>query len=192
MYVDLVVNNRRATSSLSLSVEMESDFELLSTELNRLRDEAAQLPEDPCIVLSSGGETSYTDKQGLLLDVDHSADKLLPVMQGVDLSGIWASGRIYRGNANSAGNRHWFATDSFSLDCSLVNAQENMVKVTFAGSDWKQDEYEPSLLASIEKLKMLDSSSIKIKPGNYRTYIASAGVADLLNPLGFYSPPLAA
>jgi len=181
VHVDLVVNNRRATASLSLSGEMESDFERLSIELNRLRDEAAQLPEDPYIVLSSGGETSYTDKQGSLLDVEHSADKLLPVMQGVDLSGIWASGRIYRGNANSAGNRHWFATDSFFLDYSLVNVQEKMVKATFAGSDWKQDEYEQSLLASIEKLKMLDSPSIKIKPGNYRTYIASAGVADLLN-----------
>ena len=179
--LDLVVNNRRATGSLTLSVDLESDLELVLDELNRLREEAAQLPEDPYIVLSTGGENSRTDKHGQIPGAEESATKLLPAMQGVDLSGIWASGRIYRGNANSAGNHHWFATDSFSLDYSLVNAEEKMVKATFAGSDWVQQDYEKSLSASVEKLKMLDSPSIKIKPGNYRTYIASAGVADLLH-----------
>ncbi len=181
VYLDLVVNNRRATSSLTLSGDLEPDLESVLDELNRLREEAAQLPEDPYIVLSIGGETSRTDKHGEIPGAEDSAVKLLPAMQSADLSGIWASGRIYRGNANSAGNRHWFATDSFSLDYSLVNTEEKMVKATFAGSDWVQKDYEKSLSASIQKLKMLDSPSIKIKPGNYRTYIASAGVADLLH-----------
>jgi len=181
VYLDLVVDNRRATASLTLTGDIGFDVDAVQGELNRLREEVPQLPEDPYIVLPAGGETSHTSKQGVMLEADESTDKLLPVLQAVDLSGIWASGRVYRGNANSAGNRHWFATDSFSLDYSLVNAKEKMVKATFAGSDWKQDEYEQSLLASIEKLKMLDSPSIKIKPGNYRTFIASAGVADLLN-----------
>ena len=180
IYLDLIVNNRRATGSLTLSGDLKVDLDSVLDELNRLREETAQLPEDPYIVLSTGGENSRTDKNGKIPDAEDSAAKLLAAMQGVDLSGIWASGRIYRGNANSAGNRHWFATDSFSLDYSLVNAEEKMVKATFAGSDWVQQDYEKSLSASIQKLKMLDSPSIKIKPGNYRTYIASAGVADLL------------
>ncbi len=181
MSLDLVANQRRATGTLTLSTDIESDLEAVRDELFRLREEVELLPEDFCIVLPAGGEKSCTDMQGLLLAPGQAAEKLLPEMQGVDLSGIWASGRIYRGNANSAGSRHWFATDSFSLDYSLVNPQEKMVKVNYAGANWSQTDYQQVLSASKEKLRMLDSPSIKIKPGNYRTYIASAGVADLLN-----------
>ncbi|MCK4709809.1 MAG: TldD/PmbA family protein, partial [Gammaproteobacteria bacterium] len=107
--LDLIVNSRRATSSVTLCGDLATDIEDMGIELQRLREEVSLLPEDPYIVLPAGDETSRTDQQGLLLDAENSPDKLLPAMQGVDLSGIWASGRVYRGNANSVGSRHWFA-----------------------------------------------------------------------------------
>ena len=179
--LDLIVDNRRAASCVTLSGNLETDIEDMGAELQSLREEVSLLPEDPFIVLPAAEQTSRTDRQGKLLDEQFSPDKLLPAMQGIDLSGIWASGRLYRANANSSGSRHWFATDSFSLDYSLVNAEERMVKGNFAGSSWLGKDYEENLSASIEKLKMLNSPSIKIEPGNYRTFIASAGVSDLLN-----------
>lgn len=178
--LELTRHGRRCSSSLTLSGAMDVDREALENELNRLRDEVMQLPEDPFIVLPAGGQSSHTDQQGHLLPSAQSAGQLLPAMQGVDLSGIWASGRIYRGNANSAGSRHWFATDSFALDYSLVNADEKMVKATYAGASWDQADYEQFLASSIEQLKIMDRPSIRIKPGHYRTFIASAGVSDLL------------
>ena len=56
-----------------------------------------------------------------------------------------------------------------------------MVKATFAGSEWDQDKYERFMADSIKKLRMMEQSPKKIEPGEYRTYIASAGVADFLN-----------
>ena len=178
--LDLIHEQRRAEGSISLTGDLAGDLQEARMELARLREEVAQLPEDPYLVFPPADKKSRTDQRANLLDSTDGAEKLLPVMEEVDLSGIWASGRIVRGNINSAGSKHWFSTDSFSLDYSLLNAQEKMVKGTFAGSNWQQQSYEDFLSASIEKLKMMDRPSVKIKPGNYRTYIAPAGVSDLL------------
>ena len=99
-------------------------------------------------------------------------------MQGVDLTGIWASGDVFVGNANSTGQKNWFSTETFSLDYSLINPLKKMVKETYAGTHWNQSDYETFVNNSKEKLKMLNMESRKIDPGSYRTYIASAGVSD--------------
>ncbi len=178
--LELVADSRRATSSATLTGEREQDTAMVQQELERLRAEAALLPVDPYIVAPAAGETSHSDQSGDLPAAANVVGKLLPALEGVDISGIWASGRIYRANANSAGSRHWFASDSFSLDYSLVNPDEKMVKATYAGSEWNQADYEQSIAASQQKLALLDKPSIQLKPGNYRTYIAPAGVSDLL------------
>ena len=63
-------------------------------------------------------------------------------MQGADIAGIWASGFIFCGNANTLGQKHWFSTETFSLDCSLITKDEKMVKATFSDSNWDQNKYE--------------------------------------------------
>jgi predicted Zn-dependent protease len=179
--LDLLFNNRRVTGSLSLCGDFDIDIERAVNELVRLRSEVKQLPIDPFIVLPAGGQSSETICQGEFIDPEQTAQKLMQPMQGNDLSGIFASGTIYRGNANSAGSKHWFSSDSFSLDYSLINPQERMVKATCAGSNWSQTDYQKNLASSVEKLKLMGQSTIKLPPGNYRTFIASAGVSDLLD-----------
>jgi predicted Zn-dependent protease len=56
-----------------------------------------------------------------------------------------------------------------------------MVKATFAGSHWIQSEYDKYMADSIIKLRMMEKQPRKIEPGSYRTYIAPAGVADIIN-----------
>ncbi len=70
-------------------------------------------------------------------------------MDGVDLVGIWASGQIFRGNANSAGQKHWFETETFSLDYSIVTPDHKMVKGTYAGTAWDPVPYTPLTLPTI-------------------------------------------
>jgi len=177
---NLIRDGRRATSSISLSGDLERDFPASLEELLRLRAEVVQLPEDLYLVLPESQETSRESHQGPLLTASTSVDALLPPMQGVDLAGIWASGRVYKGSANSAGGYHWFDTDSYSLDYSLITPEEKMVKATFAGSSWKQAEYEAFLQDSIHKMELMKQPAVRIEPGSYRTFIASAGVADIL------------
>ena len=64
--------------------------------------------------------------------------QLCHISEGIDFVGIFANGKMYRGNANSLGQKHWFETNTFSLDYSLVTPKHQMVKGTFSGSDWNQ------------------------------------------------------
>ncbi len=176
----LINNERTCSGSFTLTGNITADEETAMEELNRLRDEVGTLPKDPFVVMPEDTGSSREEHNGSLLNEEEAVSALSPAMQGVDLAGIWASGRIFTGNANSAGQKHWFATDTFSLDYSLITPDERMVKGTFAGSHWDQSEYENNMAKSIAKLRMMEKPGKKIKPGVYRTYIAPAGVADIV------------
>lgn len=181
LLLNLMANNRQASATLTLSGDADIDRVEAQNELVRLRDELSQLPLDPFVVIPVGGQISHKVQRGDLLETEQSVEQIIAPMQGSDLSGILASGTIYRGNANSSGSKHWFESDSFSLDYSIINEQEKMVKSTYAAAKWSQSDYQNNLSSSLHKLQLLDQDSIKLEPGNYRTYIASAGVADILH-----------
>ncbi len=176
----LIKDERTCSGSFTLTGNISTDESTAMEELNRLRDEVGTLPKDPFVVMPEDTGSSREEYNGSLLNEEEAVSALSPAMQGVDLAGIWASGRIFTGNANSAGQKHWFATDTFSLDYSLITPDERMVKGTFAGSHWDQSEYENNMAKSIAKLRMMEKPGKKIKPGVYRTYIAPAGVADIV------------
>jgi predicted Zn-dependent protease len=179
--LELIYNNRTCGESFTLSGDTDADIQSATDILSNLRMEIVQLPEDPYIVLPENNGSSRDIHTGNLLSVESAADALTPAMQSVDLAGIWSSGKIYRGNTNSLGQKHWFSTETFSLDYSLITADEKMVKATFAGSEWNQSDYESFMAKSIKKLEFMKRKAIKVKPGEYRTFIASPGVRDILD-----------
>jgi len=178
--ISLIKDGRTCSGSFTLTGNSETDEKTACAELERMREEVVSLPKDSFVVLPEDSGSSREDHNGSLLNQENAVSALSPAMQGVDLAGIWASGRIFTGNANSAGQKHWFATDTFSLDYSLITPDERMVKGIYAGSQWDQTEYKKNMASSIAKLRMMDKPGKKIKPGAYRTYIAPAGVADIV------------
>ncbi|MDP7027856.1 MAG: TldD/PmbA family protein [Candidatus Marinimicrobia bacterium] len=176
----LIKDGRTCSGSFTLTGNIDVDEATAMAEMNRLRAEVGTLPKDPFVVMPEDTGSSREEHNGNLLSAEETVSALSPAMQGVDLAGIWASGRIFSGNANSAGQKHWFATDTFSLDYSLITPDERMVKGTYAGSYWERSEYEKNMAKSIAKLRMMEKPGKKIKPGSYRTYIAPAGVADIV------------
>jgi len=183
--MELIKNNRKIEISFTIQRDIKRDFELAKDHLEVLRNSIESLPEDALCVIPKDYGSLDEEYNGDLLDPRDSVDSLLPVMQGVDLTGIWASGDVFVGNANSAGQKNWFSTQTFSLDYSLINPLKKMVKETYAGTHWNQSDYETFVNLSKEKLLMLDQKSKKIDPGSYRTYIASAGVSDLVDMLSW-------
>ena len=167
--VDLITNQRKTTATLPFVGSLEEDWAACKGELDRLREEIKSLPEDPFLILPQNLASSHEEYLGDLLKPTGSVESLLPVMQGVDLSGIWASGLIFKGNSNSAGQKHWFSTETYSLDYSLIAPDEKMVKGTYAGTEWDQAGYEAQMQQSKEKLKAMHQASKTLKPGNYRT-----------------------
>jgi predicted Zn-dependent protease len=181
----LISNNRKSSISLTLTGNIDNDKSLILFNLNQLRDNVKFLPEDPFIVMPTVVKSSSEIYSGSLLNNKDSVNNLIPAMQGVDLTGIWASGKIFSGNANSMGLEHWFETETFSLDYSIINVEQKMVKACYAGTHWNQKEYEDFLFASKQKMELMSKKSISIEPGEYRAYIAPDGVSDLIGMLSW-------
>ena len=179
--IKLISGNKVSDGAMTCSGEMEADTKLALDELLRIRKEIDSLPEDPFVILPDYGEGSSNEYKGSLLKPSETIDALVPAMKGNDLSGIWASGKVFCGNLNSKGLSHWFSTDTFSLDYSLVTPARKMVKATFADTSWNQEAYERYMDDSIAKLRLMERESITIDPGSYRTYIAPAGVSDIID-----------
>jgi len=177
----LISQERQVTCSLTITGNFKIDKASTIILLKSLREDICQVPKDPYIVYPSSSKNSNEVNKGLLPDFDKTVELLLPSMQGVDLTGIWASGSIYSGVANSLGQNHWFETETFSLDYSLITVGQKMVKDCFAGTNWDQKQYEDYMMESKLKIKIMEKDSVKIDPGNYRAYIAPAGVADIVD-----------
>ncbi len=182
----LIKANKTCSAMVSFSNDIKEDTRRVLEELERLRGELSQLLPDPFIVLPTGEGSSREIKTANGLSFDKAVDALLPVMQGVDLVGIWASGKVYYGAANSLGQHHWFETDTHSLDYSLVAPNHQMVKGTYAGTDWDQEAYEKFVNRSKKNLKLMEKKTVKMKPGEYRTWFGPHAVFDFIGMFSWY------
>ncbi|MBT4828198.1 MAG: TldD/PmbA family protein, partial [Candidatus Marinimicrobia bacterium] len=175
-----IVNNRSVHGGFTVSGNFDIDLARGKYEIERMRLEAQEIPEDPFVVFPENAGSSHEIKTADSLPFETAVDALLPAMSGADFVGIWANGRMFRGNANNLGQKHWFETESFSLDYSLVTSEHQMVKGSFAGNDWHQAEYESYVKRSREKLSLMERKPVKVDTGEYRTWFESAAVADFL------------
>tara|TARA_B000000557_G_scaffold178932_1_gene145938 strand:- start:655 stop:1977 length:1323 start_codon:yes stop_codon:yes gene_type:complete len=185
LYINFIKNNRSCKFSLSFQGDHSTDLNNVLNCIEMMRNEINNLPKDPYIVRPDSSKSICEINDGNILSRDQVIDSVLPIIQGVDFTGIWASGPIYRGSANSNGQRNWFETNSYSLDYSLITPNEKMVKGTYAGSDWNQEKFNHHFENKKKQCQIMNDNSKKISPGNYRTYLAPAAVADLIGMLSW-------
>mgnify|MGYP000055900629 CR=1 FL=1 len=176
-----IANNRTVRGGFTVSGNLDIDVARGKSEIARMRLEAQEIPEDPFVVFPENAGSSHEIKTADSLPFETAVDALFPAMSGVDFVGIWANGRMFRGNANNLGQKHWFETESHCLDYSLVTPEHQMVKGTYAGTDWNQDAYESYVDRSIKKLALMDRKPVRVGPGMYRTWFDAAAVADFVD-----------
>ena len=176
----LISGNKISGGGFTVSGDMEIDLKRGIEEIKRMRKENKEIPEDPFLVKPTNLGSSREIKKSKGLEFENSVDAILPIMSGLDFVGILANGKIFRGNANSLGQKHWFETENHSLDYSLITANHQMVKGLYSGNDWDQEAYEDYVKRSKKKLNIMEKKPVKIKTGDYRTWFESAAVSDFL------------
>lgn len=177
----LIRGLRQAAAMVTLSGILAEDSARLTSELRGLRDHLGVLPDDPHTFLPDG--TTSTERVGTN-ELPVSADAVSAVQDAAgqdDLVGIFASGPIGTGFANSNGQRNWFDSWSYNLDWSLYLHHDKAVKSTYAGTRWESDHFEAKMQTARQKLNILGRPAKTVDPGHYRVYLAPPAVSEIMD-----------
>jgi predicted Zn-dependent protease len=181
----LMRGQRSGYIEFPLTGDLTLDLPQAQASWELLRAEVPELPIDPHLVLPQGGASSREVHHSDILPPDDVVSSILPSVANLDFVGLYAGGAVVRGYADSRGQTHWFATDSYTLDYSLFTDTGAAVKGTLAGSKWDRIAYRQQIAESVDRLAQLSQPAKTIERGKYRTYFAPAATAALLGMLSW-------
>lgn len=176
--------DRTVEQSRTLVGEAGTDQAAVVRLLQSCREEALLLPVDPNQVPVENHGASSEEFRAVLLTPEELVSAVVGVAQGSDLTGLYAGGAMLRGNRNSKGQSHWFATQTFFLDYSLYNGTQ-AAKGSYAGSQWNDADWSANFQRTRALLQLLGRPRQNVLPGAYRTYLAPRAFSDLLGMLGW-------
>jgi len=192
--IRLIRGARHASHALSLSGERASDRKAVAAAVAGLRDALPQLADDPHLSLPTTVASTSTTRGEPLTPSEVIVESVLRAANGHDLVGILAAGPVYRGFANSDGQRNWHATTTFNLEWSLYFHRDKAVKSAYAGFAWSDDALTTRMASAVEQLALISRPPKVLAPGKYRTYLAPTAlneVTDLISWGGFSARALA-
>ena len=174
----LVRDRRQATAGITVAGSGD-DLDALKEVLRRLRDALAGLPEDPWLLVSETPRSTSSERRGDLPPAEEIVQAVTGQANALDLVGFYAGGTIYRGFANSLGQRNWHEVDSFNFDWSLYREGDQAVKSGYAGFAWDEAIFRDKLASAVEQLGLLAKARKHIDPGEYRAYLAPRAMEEL-------------
>ena len=187
--LSLIARQRRADSRLTLSGQQDDDRSLVMAALATLRCDLDDLPEDPYLLYNQLPESTERTGESKLPSDSEMLDQVLSEGQrdGKDLVGLYAAGAIYKGFANSLGQRNWHRVDNFNLEWCLYHTADKAVKNSYAGTHWDGREFARKMSMSSEQLTILKRPPKQLSPGQYRAYLAPSAMYEILELLSWES-----
>lgn len=176
---------REARRAFTLSGHAARDLELARAELEAARALVAAVPPSPWVTQPSGDETSSRVSVVETAPFQEVVDTLAAVVGGLDASGIVAQGDLVRASATSTGRFHWFETSSATIDLSLYGETGKAVKIVFALPRFDAAHVRREVDAARLVLPVLAREPHRPTPGDLRTYLAPAAVAEIVTMLSW-------
>jgi predicted Zn-dependent protease len=176
----LIDGLRHAHSKLALAGHMEADRAVLERAVGQLREQLPALPEDPHLLIATEVNSSEHIVTSRLPASAAMVDEVLTAAAGYDLVGILASGPVYRGFANSFGQRNWHQNASFNLSWSLYQTRDKAVKASYAGFEWDSTAFRARFQGALEQLALLQRAPITVAPGAYRAYLTPTALNEIV------------
>ena len=192
--VRLIEASRHAEHTLSLSGDLAADGTAVRDAVSGLRAALGDLADDPLLLLPSEVHSSRSVRDDVLPPSEAVIDEVLDAAKGADLVGIYAAGPVYRGFANSEGQRNWHATTAFNLQWSLYHRTDKAVKSGYAGFAWDAQAFEHKMAQARERLALIGRPSRSLEPGKYRAYLTPSAMEEIAATLcwgGFSARALA-
>lgn len=178
--IDLIAGNRHAAGTITLSGNLADDRACARELLHVLRKQRDILPADPYLLYASEPHCTEHTSEAAVPDASSALTEIMNAATGLDLVGVWASGTLYRGFANSLGQRNWYARSNFHFDWSCFDRKGLAIKETYAGTHWQAARLLQKMDAVRAQLELLNREAHNLKPGRYRTYLAPAAMREIL------------
>jgi len=181
--VRLITGRKHAEHCLTVSGDLARDREPLSQALAALRDTVADLPDDPHLDYATDVHSSRVVRSAPTPPPESIIATVLDLADGLDLVGIYAAGPVYRGFANSLGQRNWHEVTSFNLQWSLYHRADKAVKTAYSGFDWSDRAFAAKMQAARDRLALLAVPARSLEPGGYRAYLTPTAMEEIAGML---------
>jgi predicted Zn-dependent protease len=183
--LQLVRGSRHASATIVLSGVQSADLARARESLGALREQLPLLPEDPHLLFSREPQSSEHIGADTLPRAADAIDEVVASADGLDLVGIWASGGVHEGFANSLGQRNWFTTYSFNLDWSVYHQTDKASKNGYAGTAWDSAAFAQKMDKARTELAVLQRPARTIPTGSYRVYLAPSALEEITGLLSW-------
>lgn len=183
--LNLIEGRRHVSGVFGLSGQLDADRATLARMMEQLRAQLPDLPDDPHLLLATEVNSTEHIVASRLPPSQLIVDEVLRAAQGVDLVGILATGPVYRGFANSYGQRNWQESASFNLDWSLYQTRDKAVKSAYAGFEWSSAEFAAKFATATQQLEILKRTPVTVPPGGYRAYLTPTALNEMVGMLNW-------
>ncbi len=183
--LNLIEGRRHVSGVFGLSGQLDADRATLARMMEQLRAQLPELPDDPHLLLATEVNSTEHIVASRLPPAALIVDEVLRAAQGVDLVGILATGPVYRGFANSYGQRNWQESASFNLDWSLYQTRDKAVKSAYAGFEWSSAEFAAKFATATQQLEILKRTPVTVPPGGYRAYLTPTALNEMVGMLNW-------
>ena len=178
--LQLINGNHHCSGRCNISGQQSIDLERLSRLLDSLRVQNQHSPEDAYLLYNTEPLNSDNTGDNQLPDSQTIIEQLIKTAAGLDLVGIYASGTLYHGFANSLGQHNWQTHHQFNLDWSCYLNTDKAIKSQYAGSQWQPNQLEQKFEYIHQQLGLISKPSISLKPGDYRCYLSPTALSSIL------------
>jgi predicted Zn-dependent protease len=187
IYLNLqLINGRRhANCTTSLGGNLDVDHEVIDRLVCGLHKQLIDVPEDPHLLISTEVCSTEQIVSSRLPPTSVIVDVIMSVAISYDFVGILAAGSIFRGFANSYGQRNWHETASFNLDWSLYQGNDKAVKTAYAGFYWDSAKFKEKFNAAVSQLDILKIDPINLELGAYRAYLTPTAFGEMISMLNW-------
>jgi predicted Zn-dependent protease len=179
LHIRLIRGARHASHTLSLSGAIGADRDAVTRAITALRAALPELADDPHLLLPDHVAPTEVRRQTPLPPSEEIIAEVLASADGLDLVGMLAAGPLYRGFANSEGQRNWHAATTFNLQWSLYHRADKAVKSSFAGYAWDRAAFAQKMTDARERLALIGRPAKALEPGKYRAYIAPQAMDEI-------------
>lgn len=161
-------------------MNLEEDKKEAAEALQNAREDIMLLPEDKYQSIPEAADISEAVYSGKLLDEALIPETVLSPAGDLDFTGIYAQGMICKGVITSMGAKHWFQTETFSVDYSVWLENGRGIKSLYSGTEWSDSEYRHKLNQAREGLSVLNTPQKKLTPGKYKAFISADALTEVI------------